>query len=190
MTVPPTAIAPNETLPTLLIVDDDAVLRERLSRAFERRGFAVTMAPDGTVAIALAELESPEYALVDMRMPGPSGLEVVRELVRIDPDTRIVVLTAYGSIATAIEAIRLGATYYLQKPASIDQILAAFERGKADGPDRPPAPTEVPSLARAEWEHIHQVLSDCQGNIRQAARLLGLHRRTLQRKLSKFPLSR
>jgi two-component system response regulator RegA len=113
----------------------------------------------------------------------------VRELKAIDETTKVVVLTGYGSIATALEAVRLGATHYLTKPADVDEILNAFERGQ--GTAAPvTAPHEVASLARAEWEHIHRVLTDCNGNVSQAARLLGIHRRSLQRKLAKYPVSR
>ncbi len=176
--------------PSILIVDDDDRFRERLVRALERRSYDVRALASGAAAIASASQDSPELALVDLRMPGEWGLHVVRELLRLDPSTRVVVLTAYGSIATAIEAVRLGAASYLQKPASVDEIERAFMT-----PDVPPdtpldAPTEVPSLAKAEWEHINRVLTECDGNVRKAARLLGLHRRTLQRKLAKFPVSR
>ena len=99
-------------------------------------------------------------------------------------------LTGYGSIATALEAVRLGATHYLTKPADVDDILAAFARAHRAPSELPTAPHDVPSLARTEWEHIHRVLTDCGGNISQAARLLGLHRRSLQRKLAKYPASR
>jgi two-component system response regulator RegA len=121
-------------------------------------------------------------------MPGRSGLELVQALHEIDPATRVVVLTGYGSIATAIDAVRLGATYYLPKPADADDIVAAFARADAP-PLEPPEPEyeEAPSLARAEWEHINRVLSDCGGNISEAARRLGIHRRSLQRKLQKYP---
>jgi two-component system response regulator RegA len=122
-------------------------------------------------------------------MPGEWGLHTVKELLRIDPDTRIVMLTAYGSIATALEAVRLGARSYLQKPATVDEIELSFRDGEAPEP-LTESPAEVPSLARAEWEHINRVLTECDGNIRKAARLLGLHRRTLQRKLAKFPVAR
>ena len=142
-------------------------------------------------ALALAQTESPEYAVVDLRMPGISGLDVVRELKAIDSMTNIVVLTGYGSIATALEAVRLGATHYLTKPADVDDLLAAFDRAnKAPEEVISIEPAVVPSLARAEWEHINRVLTDCSGNISQAARLLGLHRRSLQRKLSKYPSAR
>ena len=134
--------------------------------------------------------ESPELALVDLRMPGASGLSLVRTLLEIDPHTRVVVLTGYGSIATALEAVRLGAVHYLQKPADVDEILAAFHRDELPPSESPAPPTHVPSLARAEWEHIQRVLTDCGGNVSQAARLLGVHRRSLQRKLSKYPAQR
>ena len=175
---------------TILLVDDDTTFRTRLARAFETRGFEVRAAPNGETALVLARLESPEFAVVDLRMPGSSGLEVVRELKAIDPATNIVVLTGYGSIATALEAVRGGATHYLTKPADVDDILAAFARAHRTASEAAPAGYEVPSLARAEWEHINRVLADCGGNITQAARLLGLHRRSLQRKLSKYPVSR
>jgi two-component system response regulator RegA len=120
-------------------------------------------------------------------MPGRSGLELLQALLAIDPATKIVVLTGYGSIATAIDAVRLGATHYLPKPADADDIVAAFARGESP-PLEPPEPDyQAPSLARAEWEHINRVLSDCGGNISEAARRLGIHRRSLQRKLQKYP---
>jgi len=185
----------SEPLPrSILIVDDEAPLRERLVRAMRDRGLDARGAADGDEALALAREDSPELAVVDLRMPGRGGLEVVRELVAIDPSTRVIVLTGYGSIATAVEAMRLGAVNYLQKPADADQILAALARGDApaegEGATPPVTPTEVPSLARVEWEHIQRVMHDCEGNVSQAARLLGLHRRSLQRKLGKLPVRR
>jgi two-component system response regulator RegA len=178
------------TAPSLLIVDDDEVFRTRLARAFAERGYDVRAASGHAEALALARDESPEMAIVDLRMPGPSGLELVRDLKTLDPSTRILVLTGYGSIATAIEAMRIGATYYLPKPADVDDILAAFARGEAPPLDPPPSEYAAPSLARAEWEHISRVLSDCGGSISEAARRLGLHRRSLQRKLQKYPPGR
>jgi two-component system response regulator RegA len=115
---------------------------------------------------------------------------VVRELKALDAMTNVVVLTGYGSIATALEAVRLGATHYLTKPADVDDLLAAFERATKPPTESVAIEHNVPSLARAEWEHINRVLADCGGNISQAARLLGLHRRSLQRKLSKYPNAR
>jgi two-component system response regulator RegA len=174
---------------SLLVVEDDEVLRTRLARAFRERGFEVREAHDLQTAESAALGEAPEHALVDLRLGAQSGLDVVRLLIAIDPATKVVVLTGYGSIATALEAVRLGATHYLTKPADIDEILAAFAR--VDGsPAEPPMPDVTPSLARVEWEHINRVLADCDGNVSQAARVLGLHRRSLQRKLGKYPLPR
>lgn len=170
-----------------MIADDDPVFRERLSRAFRARGCEVRVADGFDSALALAREESPEVALVDLRMPGRSGLELVRELHAVDPATRIIVLTGYGSIATAIEAMRLGAAYYLSKPADADDVSAALARSEAPPLEPIHADYMVPSLARAEWEHINRVLTDCGGNISAAARRLGLHRRSLQRKLQKHP---
>lgn len=179
---------PDSSPHSVLVVDDDDVFRGRLIRAFADRGYEVRGAPDALVAMELAREDSPEYAVVDLRMPGPSGLELVSELLRVDPTTQIVVLTGYGSIATALDAVKRGAVHYLAKPADLDEILAALERrpGQADEA----ASAAVPSLARVEWEHINRVLTDCGGNISQAARLLGLHRRSLQRKLAKYPVPR
>jgi two-component system response regulator RegA len=172
---------------SVLVVDDDDVFRTRLGKAFQDRGFDVRTAHSAAEAIRLAQQDSPEFAVVDLRMPGASGLEVVRELHAIDPASVIVMLTGYGSIATAVEAVRAGAVHYLSKPADIEQILLAFAGRTATASG---STLEVPSLARVEWEHIQRVLSDCDGNISQAARLLGLHRRSLQRKLSKDPVRR
>jgi two-component system response regulator RegA len=172
---------------SVLVVDDDDVFRTRLGRAFADRGFDVRTAQSAEEALALAEQESPEFAVVDLRMPGASGIDVVRELNAIDPATVVVMLTGYGSIATAVEAIRAGAVHYLSKPVDIEQILAALTGKAAPSAD---GEASVPSLARVEWEHIQRVLSDCEGNISRAARLLGLHRRSLQRKLSKDPVRR
>ena len=177
----------SETARSILIVDDEAPLRERLVRAMRDRGLDARGAADADAAHAAASEDSPELAVVDLRMPGRGGLEVVRELLAIDPATRVVVLTGYGSIATAIEAMRIGAVHYLQKPADADQILAAFDPGSVEPPNES---AEVPSLARVEWEHIQRVLHDCDGNVSLAARLLGIHRRSLQRKLGKYPVRR
>ncbi|MFO0667689.1 MAG: response regulator transcription factor [Polyangiaceae bacterium] len=173
---------------TVLVVDDDVTFRTRLAKAFEARGFDVRSAQNCNEAIASARTDSPELAVVDLRMPDGSGLEVVRELKQIDPTTNIVVLTGYGSIATALEAVHRGATHYLTKPADVDDLLAAFARAGQSEADVIPTAHEVPSLARIEWEHIHRVLGDCGGNITQAAKLLRMHRRSLQRKLSKYPV--
>jgi two-component system response regulator RegA len=176
--------APREAR-TLLVVDDDVAFRTRLVRALRDRGFDARAVGSYDEAIAVAERESPELALIDLKLPGKSGLEVVRALKELDDATRIVVLTGYGSIATALESMRLGAANYLTKPVDADQVAAAF----ADEPVVPGAGSlhAAPTLARVEWEHIQRVLADCDGNVSQAARVLGLHRRSLQRKLSKMP---
>jgi two-component system, response regulator RegA len=174
---------------SILIVDDDEPLRERLGQAFRERGFDVITAPDHPAAMSLARARRIDRAVVDLRMPGANGLVVVQELKQAHPDIEIVVLTGYGSIATAVEAMRLGARDYLTKPCNADRILAAFD---AD-PDAPPTEDpelETPSLARVEREHIERVLQECNGNISKAARVLGMHRRTLQYKLAKFPVKR
>ena len=168
---------------TLLVVDDDAPFRERLVRALRDRGFDARGAADSGAALAAAREDSPELALVDLRLGTASGLDLVRELKQNDPSTVVVVLTGYGSIATAVESVKLGAASYLTKPADADQIVAAFAGTQ-------PPDTGVPSLARVEWEHIQRVLADCGGNVSQAARTLGLHRRSLQRKLTKYPPAR
>jgi two-component system response regulator RegA len=169
---------------TLLVVDDDQPFRERLVRALRDRGFDARGAADCPAALAAAREDSPELALVDLRLGSASGLDLVRELKQNDPSTVVVVLTGYGSIATAVESVKLGAASYLTKPADADQIVAAFAG------TQPPETAGVPSLARVEWEHIQRVLADCGGNVSQAARTLGLHRRSLQRKLFKYPPAR
>jgi len=172
---------------SILLVDDDENFRERMARALRDRGHEVRTARSPGEATRLATEDSPECAVVDLRMPGGSGLEVVSSLRSIDPGTAVVVLTGYGSIATALEAVRRGALHYLQKPVDADELLAAFARG---GPLPAAEVTEepaAPSLARAEWEHIQRVLADSGGNVSEAARRLGLHRKSLQRKLQKHP---
>lgn len=171
---------------SVLVVDDDDKLRGQLGRAFASRGFSVRTAATVEEAIELAAEESPELAVVDLRIGRDNGLVAVRDLLRIDAATRIVVLTAYGSIATAVKALQLGAIDYLTKPADLDDLVAAFEQ------DRTPLPSSgeahaTPSLAQVEWEHIQRVLADCDGNVTRAAEVLGIHRRSLQRKLRRAP---
>jgi len=174
--------------PLLLIVEDDEALRQRLGRAFESRGFAVRTAKSVGEVGPILEQDVPEFVVLDLRMPDGTGLDVIARLKQADPETRIVVLTGYGSIATAMEAVRLGATHYLTKPADADEILAAFDRGSVGTPAA--LPLRPMSLDRVEWEHISRVLVDCQHNVSEAARVLGIHRRSLQRKLSKYPPAR
>lgn len=175
---------------SILVVDDDERFRDRLVRALVDRGHEAQGAANVEEARGLAQAESPEWAVVDLRMPGPSGIQLIRDLLAIDPFTRVVVLTGYGSIATAVEAVKLGAVDYLTKPADADQIVAALEGTSRRTGEDVSEQAEIPSLARVEWEHIQRVLSDCGGNVTQAARALGIHRRSLQRKLSKFPVRR
>lgn len=177
---------------TLLIVDDDERLRERLARAITERGYTVHQAGDHAGAMAIAAAHPLDRAIVDLRMPGPGGLTVIQDLLEMQPDLAIVVVTGYGSIATAVEAVKLGARDYLTKPSNADQILAAFDaevEATEHGALAEPA-YEVPSLARLEWEHIARVLRECNGNVSRTARVLGMHRRTLQYKLAKFPVPR
>jgi two-component system response regulator RegA len=171
----------------LLVVDDDETFRARLARAFAARGLDVSTAADGAAALAEAKRAQPDYAVVDLKMPGGSGLDLVPDLVAALPALRIVVLTGYGSIASAVEALHRGAHHYLSKPADADEIIAALEADKpAAAP--PPAPlAPPPTLARAEWEHMSRILADCGGNVSEAARRLGITRRTLQLKLKKDP---
>jgi len=179
--------SPSDTNPdgeTILITDDDKAFCAALTGAFRRRGFKVVVAHDYDDAISEAEAWSPGRAVVDLRMPGRGGLEVVGELHHKHPAMKIVVLTGYGSIATAVEAMKLGAVHYLTKPAEPDEVLAAFERTEpaTDVTEESATPR---SLEEVEWEHLQRVLTDCAGNISEAARRLGMHRRSLQRKLAR-----
>jgi two-component system response regulator RegA len=167
---------------TILLVDDDEVFRERMARALRDRGHAVITAGDHAAALVAATARPPAFAVIDLRMPGPSGLTLIAPLLALAPGARIVVLTGYGSITSAVEALRAGAHDYLSKPVDADQVLAALT-GEAVRPAEPAAP----SLARAEWEHIQRVLADSGQNISEAARRLGITRRTLQLKLKKYP---
>jgi len=168
----------------LLVVEDDAAFARTLARSFSRRGYAVhsLAGPDGLEA-ALAEF-APTHAVVDLKLAGGgSGLTCVKRLHEHDPDMQIVVLTGYASIATAVEAIKLGARYYLAKPSNSDDIEAAFDRGEGD--DEVALSERKTSIKTLEWEHIHETLAETGFNISEAARRLGLHRRTLARKLEK-----
>ena len=172
----------------LLLVDDDEVFRGVLAKALGRRGYDVRVAHDVESALACAQADPPGYALVDLCLPGPSGLALVDRLARDWPDVRIVVLTGYASIATAVEAVKLGAMHYLTKPVQTEDIVTAFRREEGDPSIAPRA--QPMSVNRLEWEHIQKVLMECGGNVSQTAQRLGMHRRTLQRKLQKRPVSR
>jgi len=170
---------------TLLLVDDDITFCRVLGAALEKRGFSVCVAHSVEQAIPLAEANPPEFAVVDLKMGGAPGLALVKVLHKLDPNTRIVMLTGYASIATAVEAIKLGATQYLAKPANTDEIVAAF--GRAAGSDAP-IKVQTTQLENLEWEHIQRVLLEHEGNVSATARALNMHRRTLQRKLAKPPM--
>ena len=175
----------------LLLVEDDRTFRESLARAFRRPGFAVLEAGDAASALALAGATStrdapPGYAVVDLKLPDASGLEVVAGLHALDEHLRIVVLTGYASIATAVQAVKLGAVQYLPKPATPEEIHAALIEPEQSA--AVPIPVDPPSIPRLEWEHIQTVLARHAGNISATARALNMHRRTLQRKLAKRPV--
>lgn len=167
---------------SILVVDDDDVLRTRLEKSFMRRGLIVFVASDFDTAVDQVRSHKPDLAVLDLKMPGKSGLDLLKELKAISPATKIVILTGYGSITNAVEAVKLGATNYVAKPADADDVLHVFNEELEDEvePEFPP-----PSLASAQWEHIQRVLADCGGNISEAARRLDIPRRTLQRKLKK-----
>jgi two-component system, response regulator RegA len=169
--------------PTLIIVDDDAPFRAALGEALAGRGFAVSLAGSAEEAVPMAHLQVFEYALVDVRMPGQSGIDLVTILRSIDEEIRIVVFTGYGTIANAVTAIRAGAVDYLMKPVN----AAMCERALLGRMPLPGDGDDVPSLYRVEWEYLQRVLADSEGNISEAARKLRMHRRSLQRKLSRLP---
>lgn len=172
--------------PRILVVDDDEIFCDVLRRALTKRQYEVLVANDSESALTLAQEMDPEYAVIDLRIGHESGLELVQRLKALDMHTRIVILTGYASIATAVEAIKLGATHYLTKPATAEDIVAALHKEEGD------ASIEIHekplSVRRLEWEHLQKVLMEHHGNISAAARALGMHRRTLQRKLDKKPV--
>jgi len=170
----------------VLVVDDDQVFRNRICRAFQDRGCEAHDADSAEATLRLAASVSPDLVLLDLRMPGLNGLDLIPQIRQLDSTIAIIILTGYGSIPTAMQALKLGANHYLGKPADVDQIMAAYREIASGGAEKT-TPAMVPSLARVEWEHIQRVLSDCSGNISQAAKLLGIHRRSLQRKLLKYP---
>jgi two-component system response regulator RegA len=172
--------------PTLLVVDDDRMFTDVVSRALSNRGFDVRVAHDGRSAIRVADDDPPEYALVDLKLPDQSGLKIVSKLMTNEPHTRVVVLTGIASVQTAVEAIKLGAVYYLAKPADADSIVAAFHRDRGD--DTVAIAVDPMPVEQVEWEHIQRVMRDHGGNISATARALSMHRRTLQRKLRRRPV--
>ncbi len=175
--------------PRLLLVDDDEIFCEVLAEALARYGYRVDISHDTESALVQARDNPPDHALIDLRMPGPSGLTLIRSLTALNPAIRIVILTGYASIATAVEAIKLGAVHYLTKPAGVEDILAALRDNTGDAPGGAvPVMAQRPSPERLEWEYLQQVLREHGGNISATARSLGMHRRTLQRKLNKHPV--
>jgi two-component system response regulator RegA len=168
----------------LAIVEDDAKFASTLSRSFERRGYEVRVASSLDALTTLLDAWAPDYAVVDLKLAGgASGLACVQTLHAFDPAMLIVVLTGFASIATAVEAIKLGACHYLAKPSNTDDIEAAF--GRAVGDAQAPVTERTTSIKTLEWERIHQTLADTDFNISETARRLGMHRRTLARKLEK-----
>jgi two-component system response regulator RegA len=172
----------------ILLIDDDEAFTRVMARGFERRGFRTRACHCAAQALDACDEFAPTHILLDLNMPGTSGLVALPQLLARAPQAQLVVLTGYSSIATAVEATKAGATNYLCKPASIDEILAAFDEGQ--GVAAAAVPSEPISVDRLEWEHIQRVLQDNDGNISATARALGMHRRTLQRKLQKRPVKR
>lgn len=171
----------------VIVIDDDLVFSAVLARALNARGLVASTAPDRATALALVRQHAPDYAVLDLKLGAENGLALIPELLAVQPNLRILLLTGYASIATAVEAIKRGAHDYLAKPVDADQVVQALLGDAGEDGD---APLEVhtPPLKRLEWEHIQRVLTECGGNISETARRLGLHRRTLQRKLSKRPV--
>ncbi|MEL0143861.1 MAG: ActR/PrrA/RegA family redox response regulator transcription factor [Alphaproteobacteria bacterium] len=175
----PAPVAGDETL---LIVDDEANLRNQLAKAMERRGFVTEVAESVAEGKRTVDARPPKYAVIDLRLGDGSGLEVVEALRAARPDARIVMLTGYGNIATAVAAVKAGAVDYLPKPADADQVVAAL---MAEGEALPPPPERPMSADRVRWEHIQRVYAQCDRNVSETARRLNMHRRTLQRILAK-----
>ncbi len=175
---------------SLLIVDDDERFRERLAQAFRHRGYCVETAEGGAVASQKGRQQRFDAAIVDLCMPDCNGLALIQELRVLQPGLRILILTGYGSIGTAKEALRQGAVDYLTKPAGAEEIEQALFMERENSELVIPSHVSIPSLERVEWEHIQRVLTDVQGNVSEAARRLGIERRTLQRKLRKYPPAR
>ncbi len=168
--------------PSILLVDDDEAFLKRLAKAMERRGFSVEMAGSVAAGKAIATARPPAYAVVDLRLEDGNGLDVVEVLRERRPDCRVVVLTGYGAIATAVAAVKIGATDYLSKPADANDVINALLQ---TGDTLPPPPENPMSADRVRWEHIQRVYELCDRNVSETARRLNMHRRTLQRILAK-----
>ncbi|WP_395516173.1 ActR/PrrA/RegA family redox response regulator transcription factor [Pseudorhizobium flavum] len=182
---PPSVANPDEAIgsdPTLLIVDDDGPFLRRLARAMEGRGFAVEVAESVAEGIAKSKARPPKYAVVDLRLGDGNGLDVIEAIRQLREDTKAIVLTGYGNIATAVTAVKLGALDYLAKPADADDIFHALTQRPGEKADVPENPM---SADRVRWEHIQRVYEMCERNVSETARRLNMHRRTLQRILAK-----
>lgn len=182
------ALLESEEQPHLLLVDDDPTFTRVMARAMSSRGLRVSTAASAEEGLAVATLDLPDYAVLDLKMEGDSGLVLLPKLLELDAEMRVVILTGYSSIATAVEAIKRGACNYLCKPADADDVLAALLTQHADLDTL--VPENPMSVDRLQWEHIQRVLAEHEGNISATARALGMHRRTLQRKLQKRPVRR
>lgn len=178
----------SEQPPLLLLVDDDPTFTRVMARSLTRRGLRVVTAADAIEALQCAREEEPDYAVLDLKMEGDSGLVLLPRLRELYPQLKVVILTGYSSITTAVEAIKRGATNYLCKPADADDVLTALLSEQADPETL--VPEHPMSVDRLQWEHIQRVLAEHEGNISATARALGMHRRTLQRKLQKRPVRR
>jgi two-component system response regulator RegA len=170
----------------MLVVDDDAVYAQTLAQSLQRRGHTVDVATDAPAALAAVARAAYDAVVLDLRLAAASGLQLIAPMKAARPELRILLLTGYASIATAVEAIKLGATHYLPKPAAVEDILTAL--GRQEGDPRVEPPAAPLSVERLEWEHIQKVLAECDGNLSATARALKMHRRTLQRKLAKRPV--
>lgn len=181
----------NDSNAKLIIVDDDVTFTRVLARALGSRGFQIEIANDADEALSQTRRMQPDYCVLDLKLGEHNGLQLISELRRLAPGMRILLLTGYASIATAVEAIKRGAHDYLSKPVDADAVVRALtgeNEGEVETPDAPDAPDGPLPLRRLEWEHIQRVLNECDGNISETARRLGMHRRTLQRKLAKHPV--
>ena len=176
----------NPDKPVVLLVDDDELFCEVLGDALTSRGYVIFCAHNIDTALDIARRKTPGYAIIDLRLGQESGLTLAERLHALDETIRMVILTGYASITTAVEAIKLGAVHYLTKPAAVNNILAALHKDEGDA--NVPVADNPLSVKRLEWEHLQRVLADCDGNISAAARKLNMHRRTLQRKLAKKPV--
>jgi len=177
-----------EEHPHLLLVDDDPTFTRVMARAMSRRGLRVSTASSAEEGLSIARHDLPEYAVLDLKMEGDSGLVLLPKLLELDAEMKVVILTGYSSIATAVEAIKRGAQNYLCKPADADDVLVALLSDRAEVESL--VPENPISVDRLQWEHIQRVLTENDGNISATARALGMHRRTLQRKLQKRPVKR